>query len=211
MTVMLAFAAIVGAVGGYLREYAQRDKFLLRRVLHHLAMIDPLTGVANRRQFEQQASAAIAQARRDGQSVTLAILDVDHFKRFNDRYGHLSGDNALKKVAQCLSGFARRPLDVVGRLGGEEFGILLHGAARDRLEAFLEEIIGGVSSLRIPHGHTGTERHVTASLGAAILHGRESLEDLYERADCALYEAKKAGRNRVRIDRANVIGLKASR
>jgi diguanylate cyclase (GGDEF)-like protein len=211
LSVMLFFTAFVGAVGAYLREYAQRDHFLLRRLLHHYAMHDPLTGIGNRRFFEQQASAALDQARRDGAPAVLAVLDVDHFKRFNDRYGHYAGDFALKQVAGSIRASLRRPLDLVGRLGGEEFGILLYGARPEEAQRLLHRIVTTISDLGIAHDASTTARSLTVSIGAASFDGRETLESLYRRADVALYEAKDAGRNRARFEPPDSVVTLATR
>jgi len=210
-SVMLFLAAFVGAVGAYLREYAQRDQFLLRRLLHHYAMHDTLTDIGNRRFFEQQAAAVLDQARRDGTPVVLAILDVDHFKRFNDRYGHHAGDLALKQVANSIRLCLRRPLDLVGRLGGEEFGILLYGAGAEEARVLLHRILSAIVDLGIVHDASTTAGTLTVSIGAASFDGRETLESLYRRADVVLYMAKDAGRNRVHIEGPGPIASLATR
>ena len=200
MSVLLLFAAFVGAVGAYLREYAERDQFLLRRQLHYGAMQDALTGIGNRRYFAQHAAAALRQAAREREDVVLAVLDVDHFKSFNDRYGHHAGDMALHRVAQSLKQSLRRPLDLVGRLGSEEFGLLLYGAEPKEALTVLEAVVATVANLSIAHEASETANCLTVSIGAACFDGRESLESLYKRADAALYESKAAGRNRAALD-----------
>ena len=211
LSAMLFFAAFVGAVGAYLREYAQRDQFLLRRLLHHYAMHDPLTGLGNRRYFEQQATATLDQARRDGTPVVLAVLDVDHFKRFNDCYGHHAGDLALKQVASGVRACLRRPMDLVGRLGGEEFGILLYAARADDAQVLLDRIVATIVELGIAHDASTTAKCLTVSIGAACFDGRETLESLYRRADAVLYDAKAAGRNRVGFEAAGSVVALATR
>ena len=202
LSAMLFFAAFVGAVGAYLREYAQRDTFLLSRLLHHFAMHDPVTGVGNRRNFEEKATAALKQARRDGVALALAILDIDHFKSFNDRYGHHAGDLALREVAQRVALCLRRPLDLTGRLGGEEFGILLYDAGPPEALAIIETITTSIAELGIGHDASPTAGCLTVSIGAAQFDGVESLESLYRRADIVLYGCKAAGRNRAMIEEA---------
>ncbi|PTM40922.1 diguanylate cyclase (GGDEF)-like protein [Bosea sp. 124] len=208
---MLFFAAFVGAVGAYLREYAQRDKFLLRRLLHHLAMHDPLTGIGNRRHFEEQVVAALQQARREGAAVTLAVLDIDHFKSYNDRYGHHAGDLALKQVAQCIAHCLRRPLDIAGRMGGEEFGVLLYGADYDDGHGVIKRIVTSVADLNIHHGASSTADRLTVSIGAALFDGSGDLESLYRRADAVLYNAKAAGRNQALMEKRRALINLASR
>ncbi|PZN97773.1 MAG: hypothetical protein DCF30_15815 [Hyphomicrobiales bacterium] len=202
LSAMLLFASLVGAVGAYLREHAQRDSFLLSRLMRYFAMHDPLTGIGNRRHFEDRATAALKQARRDGAPVTLAILDIDHFKSFNDRYGHHAGDLALRQLARRVALCLRRPLDITGRLGGEEFGILLYDAGPPEAFAIIETITASIADLAIEHDASPTRGHLTVSVGAAQFDGVESLETLYRRADLVLYRCKAAGRNRAMIDTA---------
>lgn len=201
LSIVLFLTAFVGAVGAYLREHAQRDQFLLRRQLHYHAMSDALTAIGNRRFFEQNAAMALRQAAREGDGAVLAILDVDHFKRFNDRYGHHAGDLALRLVAQTLKGCLRRPMDVAARLGGEEFGLLFYGAGPEQAQVLLDGITRSIADLAIPHETSETARYLTVSIGAACFDGRENLESLYRRADAALYGSKTTGRNRVELDR----------
>jgi diguanylate cyclase (GGDEF)-like protein len=163
-------------------------------------MSDVLTGIGNRRFFEQNAAIALRQAAREGSGAVLAILDVDHFKTFNDCYGHHAGDLALQRVGQTLKSCLRRPADVVARLGGEEFGLLLYGAGPEQAQALLEGMVRSIADLTIPHEASETAHHLTVSVGAACFDGRESLESLYRRADAALYASKDAGRNRAEFD-----------
>lgn len=202
LSILLFFAVFVSAVGAWLRERAQRDQFLLRRLLHNRAMSDPLTGIANRRGFEEHTAAALSQARRDRVPVVFALLDVDHFKRYNDRYGHQAGDVALARIAGAIAGILRRPMDMVGRIGGEEFGLLLYDATLTKAQERLERLVAAVTDLRIEHMASPTARQITVSIGAAAFDRDETAADLYRRADAALYVGKALGRNRVEIARA---------
>lgn len=199
LSVLLFFAVFVSAVGAYLREYAQRDQFLLRRILHSHAMSDALTGIDNRRSFEQHAAIALLQGRRDRIGIVFAVLDIDHFKQFNDRYGHQSGDRALGLVAGAIASCLRRPMDMVGRIGGEEFAILLYGVDQELGRGMLDSVARAVAALAIPHEASDTAGYLTISMGAARFDGRETLEQLYRRADLMLYESKKNGRNRLTL------------
>ncbi|MGO4666887.1 diguanylate cyclase domain-containing protein [Bosea sp. 2RAB26] len=196
ISILMFFAVFVGAVGAYLREYTQRDHFLLRRMLHNRAMSDALTGIGNRRFFEEHAATALRQARRERAGLVFAILDVDHFKKYNDRYGHQAGDLALRSLARALEARLRRPMDMVGRLGGEEFGLILYGVRPDTACAMLDNLVRAVSSLDIPHDASDTAPHLTASVGAALFDGLETLEQIYRRADGLLYVSKAKGRDR---------------
>jgi diguanylate cyclase (GGDEF)-like protein len=197
LSILLFFAVFVGGVGAWLRERAQRDQFLLRRMLHDHAMSDPLTGIANRRGFEDNVASALQQARRDGVPIVFAILDVDHFKRYNDYYGHQAGDEALRLIASAIAAAGRRPMDLVGRLGGEEFGLLLYDVTPEKGLARLEKLVAAVEELRIEHAASPTAEHITVSIGATAFDGRELMPELYRRADAALYASKALGRNRV--------------
>lgn len=197
---MLLFAGFVGAVGAALREHAQREQFLMRRLLQQHAMNDPLTGIGNRRWFQQRAQAALSQARREGEQIVFAVLDIDHFKHFNDRYGHQAGDEALMRVAETIESCLRRPLDLVARMGGEEFGIVLYGAGPHQAREILDRIVNAVAGLRIEHAASVTAEHLTVSIGAALDNGSDSIESLYKRADALLYASKTQGRNRAEIE-----------
>lgn len=202
LSILLFFAVFVSAVGAWLRERAQRDQFLLRRLLHNRAMSDPLTGIANRRGFEEHVATALSQARRDRVPAVFALLDVDHFKRYNDRYGHQAGDIALARIANAIDGVLRRPMDLVGRLGGEEFGLLLYDAAPEQAQERLDRVVDAIAELRIEHAASPTARQITVSIGAVAFDGAETAAELYRRADAALYAGKASGRNRVELARA---------
>lgn len=199
LSLLLFFAVFVSAVGAYLREYAQRDQFLLRRILHNHAMSDALTGIDNRRSFEQHAAISLLQARRDRVGVVFAVLDIDHFKQYNDHYGHQAGDRALGQVAGAISSCLRRPMDMVGRIGGEEFAIVLYGVDMAQAGRMLDAIARAVVDLSIPHEASQTSDCLTVSVGAATFDGTETLEQLYRRADLMLYESKRNGRNRLSL------------
>ncbi|MCV9934925.1 diguanylate cyclase [Boseaceae bacterium BT-24-1] len=199
LSILLFFAVFVSAVGAWLRERAERDQFLLRRMLHSRAMSDALTGIANRRGFEEHVAMALLQARRDRVPVVFAVLDIDHFKRYNDRYGHQAGDIALALIARAIDGTLRRPMDMVGRLGGEEFGLFLYDTTQAKAQERLEQVAQAIADLRIEHAASPTAQYITVSMGAVGFDGQETAVDLYRRADAALYAGKASGRNRVEL------------
>lgn len=199
LSILLFFAVFVSAVGAWLRERAERDQFLLRRMLYSRAMSDALTGIANRRGFEEHVAMALLQARRDRVPVVFAVLDVDHFKRYNDRYGHQAGDIALALIARAIDSALRRPMDIVGRLGGEEFGLLLYDTRLEKAQERLERVARAIAELRIEHAASPTAQYITVSMGAAGFDGQETATELYRRADAALYAGKASGRNRVEL------------
>lgn len=199
LSILLFFAVFVSAVGAWLRERAERDQFLLRRMLHSRAMSDALTGIANRRGFEEHVGMALLQARRDRIPVVFAVLDVDHFKRYNDCYGHQAGDVALALIARAIDSRLRPPMDMVGRLGGEEFGLLLYDVTPKKAQERLERVAQAIAELRIEHAASPTAQFITVSMGAVGFDGQETAADLYRRADAALYAGKASGRNRVEL------------
>ena len=181
---------------------AQRDEQLrnANARLSDLAATDGLTGIANKRQFTEQLEAEWRRGIRTGTPVALVLLDVDFFKKFNDRYGHVAGDECLERVAGVLKKACRRPGDMAARTGGEEFAVLLPGAQMEDALAIAESIRLAIRSLRIPHADSATGL-ITASLGVASFmpNAGQSTLTLLNAADAALYRAKHHGRNRVML------------
>lgn len=162
--------------------------------LRHLASTDPLTGIANRRHFMEQGRAEFSRSGRYGYPLSVMMLDVDHFKRINDTYGHDIGDRALRALTQEC-GYALRGSDLIGRLGGEEFALLLPSTALTGAHILAERIRAQVERMRVmaPSG----ELAFTISIGVCALAGDDDFDALLNRADKALYAAKHGGRNRV--------------
>jgi len=156
--------------------------------LQTLARIDELTGLPNRRAWNAELPRALDRARRDGGELSVAILDLDHFKRFNDRHGHAAGDALLKAAGAAWHG-ELRSVDLLARHGGEEFALLLPDAGHQAAEDIVERL------------RVSTPEHQTVSAGLATWDGAESAEALMARADAALYAAKADGRDRVRTSR----------
>jgi len=180
-------------VRNHLRLIAQRQE------LERLAERDGLTGLANRRHFDQAYQMACRRATRTGEPLGVAMIDIDHFKQYNDRYGHAGGDNALREVAQVLANIVRRPYEMAARYGGEEFVLLLPGVAD--MGKVLEQLRQDVFALALPHEDSSTASVVTVSCGGVVAQGLESCEPaaLLAQADALLYEAKQRGRNRVAV------------
>lgn len=166
--------------------------------LDSLARTDTLTGLANRRQFDEVKQLEFHRALRYGHPLSLLVCDIDHFKRYNDAYGHAAGDQCLRLVAQALRDGCARATDLVARLGGEEFAILLPATDAAHAAQIADRLRLAVARLDIEHKDSTTAPHVTISLGLAQLDpGRtHTFDDLFEHADAALYEAKATGRNR---------------
>ncbi len=166
--------------------------------LDSLARTDTLTGLANRRQFDEVKHLEFHRAQRYGHPLSLLVCDIDHFKRYNDAYGHATGDQCLRLIAQALRDGCSRATDLVARLGGEEFAILLPATDAAHAAQIADRLRLAVSRLAIEHKESDTAPHVTISLGVAQLDpGRtRTFDELFEQADAALYEAKAGGRNR---------------
>jgi diguanylate cyclase (GGDEF)-like protein/PAS domain S-box-containing protein len=198
-----------GELAGYsviAHNVTEHKRLQLR--LKHLSETDPLTGAANRRAFSAQLAQAFDHAQHAGHAVGVAILDIDHFKRLNDHYGHAAGDAALKAFVDRVARTLRKG-DVLGRLGGEEFGIVLYGAEEETLMALLERVRSDVAALSV--SHEGEPLRFTVSIGASFWQPGDTvlavapgaadhsatIEAVMHAADEALYEAKGSGRNRV--------------
>ncbi|QNM98600.1 GGDEF domain-containing protein [Chitinimonas koreensis] len=195
--VLMLCGNMVGAVGSYFIEHGARSNFLVTALLRELAEHDGLTGLYNRRTFNAHLDRLWRQTQRDGSWLALAMIDVDHFKRFNDQYGHAAGDRALQAVAGAIAGQARRPFDMAARYGGEEFVLLWHHPDGAELPALVEQLRAAVEALAIPHA--GSEHgSLTISVGATLADpGRHAHPEAALRtADEALYLAKAGGRNR---------------
>ncbi|PWC58888.1 diguanylate cyclase [Azospirillum sp. TSH7] len=179
-----------------------RNHLLLKRqtdLLRSLSFLDGLTGIANRRRFDEAMAREWRRCARSHLPLSLVILDVDHFKAYNDQYGHQTGDECLRIVAEVLAERARRPSDLVARYGGEEFVCLLPETDGPGATRVAEGFRAGVAERRIPHAQSPVAPFVTISLGVAtvIPSAESSPEELAEMADQLLYRAKRTGRNRV--------------
>ena len=164
------------------------------QTLEHAALTDGLTGMQNRRYFDDALKEYLDEFRRIGKPVGLMILDLDHFKQVNDTHGHDVGDEVLRAVADCLKDMTRYH-DVVARLGGEEFAVVAPNMDSEMLVRFAERIRKAIAGMAVLSGNVRLK--ITASVGLAVWDRKETAEDFYRRADKQLYEAKKAGRNRV--------------
>lgn len=179
-----------------------RRRYRAEKVLSELAATDGLTGLANRRTLDQRLALEWERARRSTEPLSVLMIDVDHFKAFNDRHGHQGGDEALRSVAQVIGRQIRRPADLAARYGGEEFAVILPHTDASGARTIAEHIRQGIQHLPPV---AGDSEPITVSIGLSTWDKRSSasLEELLLSADRALYEAKNSGRNRV-VDAALV-------
>lgn len=173
----------------------------LTRSLESLSITDCLTGLANRRHFDEVLNTEYGRHVRSGGELSLIMLDIDHFKAFNDTYGHLKGDDCLREVGRVLRETVSRAADLAARYGGEEFACILPDTDRNGAVIVAEQIRRGIEALSVPHSGSSVADHVTASLGVitAPCEPGGSPQQIIARADQLLYQAKATGRNRIQF------------
>ena len=169
----------------------------LNEKLAEQAAIDVTTGLFNRRHFNRQLHVTLRDAARRHDTTALLLIDVDHFKLFNDRYGHLAGDDCLYQVAQAIAAATRRPRDIAARYGGEEFAVILPATNLDGARHMAQRLLVAIRALGVDHAASPTASSVTVSIGVAAGTPGSRYEGLIHRSDDALYAAKREGRNRV--------------
>jgi diguanylate cyclase (GGDEF)-like protein len=169
--------------------------------LHDLAISDALTGLANRRYFDQYLQQEWQRLKREQQSISMILGDVDFFKKYNDTYGHQMGDQCLQTVAEAIQACVKRPADLVARYGGEEFAVILPNTDLAGALLVAKEIKTTIEDLKISHFTSEVNQYVTISLGiACVIPNLSASQDiLIKAADDALYSAKNLGRNRIEI------------
>ncbi len=167
--------------------------------LRNLVSLDGLTGIANRRAFDERLANAWAQACRDATSLSLMMIDIDYFKRYNDHFGHLKGDICLKRVATALATIANRPYDLVARFGGEEFVCLLPDTQTQGANMLAQRMQAKIEQLQIDHPMSKVSNKLTLSIGIActLPSYQAQVSQLLQIADEQLYKAKHAGRNQI--------------
>lgn len=178
-----------------------REKLLRQQSeeLRRTNYLDPLTGIPNRRKLDESLSEEFRRAQRDQRPLTLILIDIDHFKRYNDHYGHPQGDQCLMRVATAIQACIKRAGDLAARYGGEEFAVLLPGMDDVKARVLAEDIRLRISALAIRHEASPVAPHISISLGVAVMVpeiGTNDISALISAADVALYEAKREGRNR---------------
>lgn len=202
---VLLVTLIVATTVNYSVEEGIRHHFLERHQLREMSTTvvrDGLTGLYNRKAFDEHLNRHWAMAQREAVTLAMILIDIDFFKRYNDEHGHRGGDECLRKVAQTLARSARRPLDFAARYGGEEFAIILYDTTREYLEELSQRIHDGLSALSIRHGASEVSDRVTVSMGIAFVVPQleRSAGGIVQAADEALYQAKMGGRNQTFFD-----------
>lgn len=194
---IMASATVVLAINWQLRRvlaliWEERQHF------ESLSQIDSLTGLHNRRAFEERGDVVVRQAVREGAAIAVVMIDLDCFKLYNDHYGHRAGDQALEAAAKVFSMHNRRPMDLIARMGGEEFAGLWYGVTLEGAQQIGEELVERMRELAIEHRASAVSTVLTASVGVhyAVPQRGQSLSALLHEADAALYEAKREGRDR---------------
>jgi diguanylate cyclase (GGDEF)-like protein/PAS domain S-box-containing protein len=181
------------------RKRAEEELLRLHKELEALSLTDWLTGIANRRMFDQRLETEWNESRRSEKPLSLVLVDVDWFKEYNDAYGHVEGDACLRRVACVLRDVARRPRDVAARFGGDEFSLLLPETDEATAHTLARDFAEAVAEMRIPHGRSGAGEWVSVSIGV----GTRSAGDpddagaFVQVVDQALYAAKRHGRGRI--------------
>ena len=200
----IALLSLVAVACGFVAQHLERvsrRSFLESHVIAELATRDALTGVKNRRVFDQQLDELWHEAIAQRCVLGILLIDVDHFKAYNDRFGHQAGDHALQRVAATLQSLTTRPHDVLARYGGEEFAVLLYDADAAETETLAEQMRRTVGGMTLDRTGSATPSSVTISIGVAIVEpSRERRpRGALQLADQALYRAKVGGRNRVEV------------
>jgi diguanylate cyclase (GGDEF)-like protein len=196
----VVFATTLMSVLSALRvERLLRANFIEYRLLNDIAERDGLTGLYNRRMFDTLTSRLWLQAQRNHEALQVILVDIDHFKAYNDLYGHQAGDSCIRRVASIIARAAKRPFDFCARYGGEEFALVLYAPTGGDATALPEQIRRDIMALDIPHAHADSAPMLTVSIGSATAEPgtKRSLAGLIQTADEALYRAKQLGRNRV--------------
>lgn len=199
-------SAVLSGIMSYRSALLMQELTLTRSELTRISQTDQLTGLLNRRGFDDAASASLRSAYHTGLPAVIFMCDIDHFKSVNDRFGHEFGDKALIEIADVLRQFSRKHGALVARHGGEEFAALMVGISREQAEIHAEEIRRSCAHREIVSG--GISEHLTISIGFTVTRGETELAKIMRIADRALYLAKRRGRDRV--ERADEFSLAAA-
>ena len=178
----------------------QSELMSANQKLDEVAHYDVLTQVMNRRGYEDMFNRLWRDHQRKKSPLTIMLMDIDYFKKYNDNYGHIQGDQCLRQVAQTLKSVLKRPIDILARYGGEEFVVLLPGTDQEGAMNVAGRFIKAMQQANLPHEYSDTQPYVTVSIGLAqVRFDSEDQKKTLERADLALYQAKESGRNCVKF------------
>ena len=196
---VLVATTLMGVLSAARVETLMRTTFIETQLLNDIAERDGLSGLYNRRMFDTLTRRLWHQAQREQEALQIILVDIDHFKRYNDLYGHQAGDDCIRKVANVIARAARRPLDFCARYGGEEFALVLYAPSSVDPAALPEQLRREIMAQGVPHADSDAANVITVSIGSAIVEpgSKRSLAGLIQTADEALYRAKQIGRNRV--------------
>jgi diguanylate cyclase (GGDEF)-like protein len=211
---MLLNVNMLGGYSCYKIEFGARQAYLDSHILSQRAERDGMTSLYNRRAFDEYMDRVWRQSRREDCQLTIMLIDIDHFKHYNDMYGHQAGDDALKAVARTIADSVQRPLDLAARYGGEEFALVLYGPANDYVQLMPEQLRASVEKLQIEHkGGASEDKVLTISIGVAVVYpdSNRSLAGAIQMADEALYQAKEAGRNQVVMNQTATTTIETGR
>ena len=199
--ILLTGGVVACAIAVWHLEKVSRKSFLEGGLIRELAQRDALTGTRNRREFDEHLKMIWRQASANQCGMAIVIIDIDHFKAYNDYYGHQAGDQALRRVAQAVQKMIRRPLDILARYGGEEFAAILYEVDAAQAREIAERVRDAVNDLSLEHRTSRTAARITISIGVAVVEPtlNRSPDGAVQLADQALYEAKVQGRNRVEV------------
>jgi diguanylate cyclase (GGDEF)-like protein len=174
-----------------------------KKIIEEISITDGLTGIYNRRHFNDVCPKIINSAKRNNDLVSFIIMDIDHFKQYNDTYGHQMGDDVLIKVADAIKNSLHRADDYCFRLGGEEFGVIFKADSKEKAHQFSNTIKQNIENLHIVHANNSASSYVTVSMGLVCKYANDEIEGMdhmYKKADDLLYKAKNNGRNQVYTD-----------
>lgn len=172
-----------------------------RKLIEIISITDGLTNIYNRRYFDEIFPKIINNAKRKNELVSFLFMDIDHFKQYNDNYGHQKGDEVLINFAKCLKDNLHRSSDFAFRLGGEEFAIVYQAETKEKAIEFANDLRKSIEDLKIIHGFSSVSSHITASMGLICKNADDIIVDeVYKEADNLLYEAKRSGRNKVKVN-----------
>jgi len=195
-----AISPIYNELGKKIGYTAIRQDITDKKLIEEISITDGLTNIYNRRYFNETFPKVIDGAKREDELVCFLLMDIDHFKQYNDNYGHQAGDDVLIRFAQCMKDNLKRADDMAFRLGGEEFGIVYKSDTKEKSLEFANTIREQIEALEIPHEYSSASKYVTASMG--LVSGRAStlgdMDSVFKQADDLLYEAKESGRNQVK-------------